>query len=55
MVRFINSWGQDKVVWGTDFPLLKHKDILAQVDALELREAPLRKLLWENAKRIFRY
>ncbi|CAA0108291.1 Uncharacterised protein [Starkeya nomas] len=55
MVHFINSWGQDKVVWGTDFPLLTHEEVLPQLDALGLREAPRRKLLWENAEKLFRY
>jgi len=25
MVKFINSWGRDKVMWGTDFPVVMHK------------------------------
>lgn len=55
MVKFINSWGQDKVLWGSDFPLLKHPEALAQVEALGLREGPKRKLLWENALKVFPY
>jgi predicted TIM-barrel fold metal-dependent hydrolase len=55
MVHFINSWGQDKVVWGTDFPLLSHREVFTQLEALGLRDGPRRKLLWENAERLFRY
>ena len=55
MVRFINSWGQDKVLWGSDFPLVKHPEALQQVDELNLREAAKEKLLWKNAERVFRY
>jgi len=55
MVRFINSWGQDKVLWGSDFPLVKHPEALAQLEDLNLRDGPKKKLLWENAERIFDY
>lgn len=55
MIKFINSWGQDKVLWGSDFPLLKHPEVLAQLDALDLREGPKKKLLWENALKVFPY
>lgn len=55
MVKFINSWGQDKVMWGTDFPLLRHPESLAQVDALKLRPEAREKLLWRNAERVFPY
>jgi predicted TIM-barrel fold metal-dependent hydrolase len=55
MIKFINSWGQDKVVWGTDFPLISHKESLEQLDRLELRETARKKLLWANAERIFPY
>ena len=30
--KYLNSRGQDKVMFGTDFPLLLHKEALAQVD-----------------------
>ena len=54
MVRFINSRGQDKVMWGTDYPLLGHKEALEQVEQLGLREEAKRKLLWDNAARVFK-
>jgi predicted TIM-barrel fold metal-dependent hydrolase len=53
-VKFINSHGQDKVMWGTDYPLLKHEESLRQVDALGLRESSKEKFLYKNAARIFR-
>jgi predicted TIM-barrel fold metal-dependent hydrolase len=55
MVRFINSWGQDKVLWGSDFPTIKHTEALTQVDELNLREGAKKKLLWENALKVFPY
>lgn len=54
LVKFINSHGQDKVMWGTDYPLLKHEESLRQVDALGLRESSKEKFLYKNAARIFR-
>jgi predicted TIM-barrel fold metal-dependent hydrolase len=40
-------------MFGTDFPLLLHKDALAQVDELDLRPGPKEKLLRTNALRVF--
>lgn len=53
LVRYMNSRGQDKVLFGTDFPLLLHKDALRQVEALDLRPEAKRKILRENAMRVF--
>lgn len=53
LVKFINSHGQDKVMWGTDYPLLGHEESLRQVDALGLRETSKEKFLYKNAARIF--
>jgi predicted TIM-barrel fold metal-dependent hydrolase len=53
LVKFINSHGQDKVMWGTDYPLLNHEESLRQVDALGLRESSKEKFLCKNAARIF--
>ncbi len=53
MVKFINSHGQDKVMWGTDFPLIDHAESLGQIDALGLRETSKAKLLHDNAARVF--
>ena len=55
MVKFINSWGQDKVLWGSDFPLVKHAEALKQLDDLNLKEAAKDKLLWQNAEKVFNY
>jgi predicted TIM-barrel fold metal-dependent hydrolase len=54
MVRFINSRGQDKVMWGTDYPLLGHKEALEQIEQLGLKEEAKRKLLRDNAARVFK-
>jgi predicted TIM-barrel fold metal-dependent hydrolase len=52
-VRFINSWGQDKVIFGTDFPVLDFARTRAEIEALGLRPTPLRKLLRDNVIRIY--
>ena len=54
LVRFIDSRrGRDKVLWGTDWPLVKHDEALEQIAALGLREESKRKLLYDNAARVF--
>lgn len=54
LVRYINSRGQDKVLWGSDWPVTDLKRNLAQVEQLGLRDEPKRKLLRENAIRVFK-
>lgn len=46
--------GQDKCGWGIDYPLLPHGETLSQINGLGLRETAPRKLLSDNAARIFR-
>ncbi len=54
MVQFLNSRrGRDKVLFGTDWPLLKHADALAQIEALGLKEESVASLTRLNAKRVF--
>ncbi|MGH7076055.1 MAG: amidohydrolase family protein [Stellaceae bacterium] len=53
LIRYLNSRGQDKVLFGTDFPLLLHQEALRQVDELDLRPGPKQKLLRDNALRVF--
>lgn len=53
LVQFINAHGQDKVMWGTDYPLILHAESLAQVDELNLRPASKAKFLSLNAQRVF--
>jgi predicted TIM-barrel fold metal-dependent hydrolase len=53
-VRYIDSYGQDKVMFGTDFPVLSFERMRAEVEALGLRPDPKRKFLRDNAKRVFK-
>ena len=52
-VRFINTRGQDKVLFGTDWPVIDFERTVKELDALELREGPKRKLLFDNAVRAY--
>lgn len=53
VVNFIRSRGRDKVVFGTDYPVLDYPETLEQIDDLGLEPAVERKLLYENARELF--
>ncbi|MEO8545514.1 MAG: amidohydrolase family protein [Burkholderiaceae bacterium] len=53
-VKYINSYGQDKVLFGTDYPILRFDRTIEEIGKLELRPEPLRKLLRDNAIRVYR-
>jgi hypothetical protein len=52
-VKYINSYGQDKVIFGTDFPVLDFEETMRQIDGLNLRPGPKRKFLRDNVLRIY--
>lgn len=52
-VKYINSYGQDKVLFGTDFPILDFKRARDEVEALGLKPGPKEKLLRGNAMRLY--
>ena len=52
-VKYINSYGQDKVLFGTDFPVLGFKRTMDEVLGLNLRPEPLRKFLRDNALKVY--
>lgn len=53
-VHFINTWGQDKVLFGTDFPVLDFERVRREVDSLGLETESKKKFMRENAKKVFR-
>ena len=53
-VHFINSWGQDKVMFGTDFPVIDPERAIKEIEDLNLRPDSKRKLLRDNAVRVFK-
>lgn len=52
-INYLNSYGQDKVMFGTDFPVLDFARARREVDALRLKSVVRRKLLRDNAQRIY--
>jgi predicted TIM-barrel fold metal-dependent hydrolase len=52
-VRFINSWGQDKVLFGTDFPVIGIERAVSEIGELSLREKPLQKFMRDNALEVY--
>lgn len=52
-VHFMNSFGRDKVIFGTDFPVLDFERTREEIENLGLRSEALRKVLRENAERLY--
>ena len=53
-VKYLNSYGSSKVLFGTDFPVLEWGRTMKEIDALNLKPAVRRKFLRENTERVFR-
>jgi predicted TIM-barrel fold metal-dependent hydrolase len=51
--HFMNSYGRDKVMFGTGYPLMDYAGPLGEVDALQLRPEARANFLWGNAARIW--
>lgn len=54
LVKYINSYGQDKVVFGTDFPVLDFKRTMDEIRALGFKPEVLKKLLRGNVQRVYK-
>jgi hypothetical protein len=54
LVRFLNSRGQGKVLFGTDYPVLQHGEALAQVAGLGLKDDAQAWLVRETARKVFK-
>ena len=54
LVQYMKSYGQDKVLFGTNFPHLPFDRCRAQVAGLELPPAIEEKFLRTNAQRVFK-
>jgi uncharacterized protein len=53
-VHFIDTWGQDKVLFGSDFPLLDFGRLRREVEQLKIRKESKRKFLRDNAVKVFK-
>jgi len=54
VVHYANTYGQDKFLFGTDWPVIQPERALRDIDAHNFRPEPYRKMMRENAIRIFR-
>jgi predicted TIM-barrel fold metal-dependent hydrolase len=52
-LHYINTWGQDKVIFGTDFPVVPYDRAMRELDELEIRPEALQKLMRDNAVRLY--
>ena len=53
-VHYINTFGQDKVIFGTDFPVLDFERTRNEIESLGLRPEAKRKFLRDNARRLYK-
>lgn len=54
LIHYLKTYGQDKVLFGTNFPQLALEKCVAQVKELGLTEAIQAKFLGQNAARVFK-
>ncbi len=52
-IDYARGWGQDKILWATDYPLLSFDRTLSELEELNLGEGIYRKLVRDNAIRAF--
>lgn len=53
-VHFVRTYGQDKVIWGTDYPMLSFERCRREAESYAFEPAVLQKLLRDNAVRVFK-
>jgi predicted TIM-barrel fold metal-dependent hydrolase len=53
-IRYVDSWGQDKCLFGTDWPVIDPERAMQELEQLPIRKESRAKLLRENAMRLFR-
>jgi uncharacterized protein len=53
-VEYLSSWGQDKVIFGTDFPVVPYDVARREMTALGLAPEIEQKLLIDNVRKLYR-
>jgi predicted TIM-barrel fold metal-dependent hydrolase len=53
LVHFLNTYGRDKVLFGSDWPVIDPERAMREIDAMDLRPEARRRLLRDNALRVF--
>ncbi|NQD94380.1 amidohydrolase family protein, partial [Pseudomonas sp. CrR25] len=54
LLQFMQSYGQDKVLFGSNFPQLALSRCMSQVEEVGLSAQVQAKFLHENARRVFK-
>ena len=54
LLHYMNSYGAHKVMFGTDWPVIDPERAVAEMHAHELRPEPMRLIMRDTAKRVFR-
>ncbi len=54
LLHFMNTYGQDKVLFGTNFPMLPLEKCAEQARELKLKPEAMEKFLYSNASRVFK-
>jgi predicted TIM-barrel fold metal-dependent hydrolase len=54
LIHYLNTYGQDKVLFGTDWPVIDPERAIKEIADLNLREEPMQKLMRDNALRVFK-
>jgi len=52
-IHYLNSYGQDKIIFGTDFPVLEFKKTIDDIDTLGLKSEVRKKLLRDNVIKVY--
>lgn len=52
-IHYINTFGKNKVIFGTDFPVLDFRRTIEEIETLGLRPDALQNLLRDNVRRIY--
>jgi predicted TIM-barrel fold metal-dependent hydrolase len=53
VLRYMNTRGQDKVMWSADYPIQRFERCVEEALRLPLRDGVVRKYMRENALRVF--
>ncbi len=53
-IHFINSWGTEKVLFGTDFPIVDFERATREIGELDIKSEARENLLWRNTKALYR-
>lgn len=52
--HYINTYGQDKFLFGTDWWVIDPERAMKEIGQIEFRETPLKKMLRDNALKVFK-